>query len=200
MIDPFSSVLEFLKGKSATLSELEKAIETDDLVDILNGMVVMKKIAKTGHLYHDPELVIQGIVEKTPTKRRTHDDEEIDYPEYVTSAKEKIDYLIHEAPLLKKAEYFTYYEEDVVETGREIHDVLCSQVVLHEVTVTPDTIGYSGSKKNVITNNRVSPMGRGFGFQFRDGKFRLLLTTVKGNREVFFENYDEVKKWLLKNL
>lgn len=200
MIDPFSSVLEYLKGKSATLSELEKAIETDDLVDILNGMVVMKKIAKTGHLYHDPEVSIQGIPERSAPRKRSNDEDETSYPEYVHTAKEKIDYLVRDAPLLKRAEHFTYYEEEIIETGRELHDVLCSQVVLHEVTVTPDTIGYSGSKKNVITNNRVSPMGRGFGFQFRDGKFRLLLTTVKGNREIFFENYDEVKKWLLKNL
>ena len=197
--------MQMLETDGSTLEDLESNLKdknewafdsTEDLKNMLDGMVIMKKLQKVGNLYAGLGVEIKQR-RQSNSDRHVNSDENIDYPDWVTTEKDKIQYLLSpECPPLNRAKTTTYFDDQFNTTGREIHDVLTSYSIVNEVCVAPD----NAKGCNYIVYHNKSRTARGFGINVKDGKYRLHLSHIDKPIEKFFDDYKEMREWILKNL
>lgn len=190
------TLTDLLVDHSFTLEEVEEHLldPIDDLKNILDGLVIMGKINKTGKYYHGVDVKI----EKKITQRSGSVDD-FDYPDWVDNKKSQVDFwLSTEAPLLPHAKTFLWWDYIESNTGKTVYDALHSSVIKHEYTLRPNM----ESKYNEVQFHESISTSRGIAFTVIDGgKFEVYWWDSKGTRlNKQFPDYEGLKKWTIQNL
>lgn len=194
-----------LETSMMTFEEIEAKVKADDsnlgfessedLQNMLDGMVVMRKLKKVGERYGSIDLA-EDEEDSKPRKKR-NESTEFKYPEFVTTDKDKIHYLLSpDAPVLNRPMTIMYFDVNKSQTGRDIYDAINSSTITHEVCIAGDR----SKNCNVTIYNRQSTSARGFGISIREGKFRVYISDANSNVEKFFDSYAEMREWIVKNL
>ena len=185
-----------MEKQALRLEEVEENLDEpiEDLKSMLDGLVIMGKIAKSGKQYHG----LTVTPEKRTTSRSVSIDD-YDYPDWVETKKDQLSFWLAEgAPLLPHSKAFIWWDYVDSNTGKIIYDALHNSSVKHEYTLRPRPDG----KGNEVQYKDVHSTCRGISFGVVEGGvFNVSWWDSKSAKtELNFNSYEELRKWTLQNI
>lgn len=161
---------------------------------MLEGLVVMGKIERSGKIYHSVGVTIEK------KSRASGNSSDVHYPDWVETEREKVNFLLSDdAPLLDRSKAFVWYEDIEPATGKVIYDALHTASKKYEYTLRPNP----ATNHNEIQFHEVRSAFNGISFKITENGTYLVRWQSKpsGIRdEKEFKEYDDLRKWILQNL
>lgn len=182
-----------LEKQALRLEEIEENLNEpiEDLKAMLDGLVMMGKIEKSGKQYHG-----LGVTPDKKTTQRSVSVDDYDYPDWVETKKDQVDFWLAEgAPLLPYAKSFIWWDYIDSSTGKIVFDALHTSSVKHEYTLRPD------GAINIVQWKDIRSSARGASFGTEGGAFQVSWWDSRGMQtDKSFNTYEELRKWTLLNV